>query len=136
MNFRLLLFFLAHYGFLGLLTLFAYLIGARLSRRVSYRSPAERFSFCTGLGLGVLAHLVMALGLLHLLTRAALLALLGIVALYLAPRLKQLQADIAQWRRSTTLHRRLLFALPPVLLLPLFLLPLYPPTQWDAISYH
>ena len=93
MNLDLLLFGLSHYSFLGVLAIFACLIGARVTRSVAYDSASEKFSFCTGLGLGVIAHLVLAAGLLHLLTPGVILALFGIASVLLWPTGKELRKD-------------------------------------------
>src|SRR5207245_713866 len=101
-----------------------------------YHSTAEKFAFSTGLGLGVIAHLVFALGLLHLLTRAATLGLFGTVAVFLAPSWRDLSRDAAHWWQSTPASRRTLYCVVVLLLIPVLLLPLYPPTQADAVGYH
>lgn len=136
MNLRLLLFVLSHYSFLGLLALFAYLIGARVTRSVAYDSASEKFSFCTGLGLGVIASAVFLLGLLHLLLPAVILTLFGIASVLLWPTWKELRRDAERAWRSLSWKRWVLYGIFVVLVTPVLLLPLYPPTQWDATSYH
>jgi 4-amino-4-deoxy-L-arabinose transferase-like glycosyltransferase len=136
MNLGLVLFFLCHYGFLALLTLFAYLIGARLTGGVPYHSASEKFCSCTGLGLGVIAYLVLAAGLAHLLTRAVVLVLFTIIAALLSPSLLELARDAAKVRRRLRPGWTWFCGIILVLLSPVLVLPLYPPTQWDAISYH
>lgn len=136
MNLGLVLFFLYHYGFLALFTLFAYLIGACLTGSVPYHSTSEKFCCCTGLGLGVIAYLVFAAGLVHLLTRAAVLVLFVLIAALLSQSLVKLARDVARFRRKLRPGRTWLYGIILVLLGPALLLPLYPPTQWDATSYH
>ena len=107
MNLRLALFFFSHYGCLALLALISYLIGARLTRRISYHSAVEKFSFSTGLGLGVITYIVFAAGLLHLLSPFFLLAVFGLILIPLAGSLKQLWMDGARIWRGMPLRRRL-----------------------------
>jgi 4-amino-4-deoxy-L-arabinose transferase-like glycosyltransferase len=136
MNLGLVLFFLYHYGFLALFTLFAYLIGARLTGSVPYHSASEKFCFSTGLGLGVIAYFVFAVGLARLLTRGVVLVLFTTIAVLLSPSLLELARDAEQLRRRLRSRWTSLYGIILVLLSPILLLPLYPPTQWDATSYH
>ena len=91
MSLDLLSFVLSHYGFLALLTLFACLVGTRLTRNVVYDSVSEKFSVCTGLGLGIIASVVLLLGVLHLLMPEMILVLFGISCVFLWPAAKGLQ---------------------------------------------
>jgi hypothetical protein len=136
MNLGFALFFLCHYGFLALFTIFAYSIGAGLTRTVVYHSASEKFCFCTGLGLGVIAHLVFFAGLAHLLTRAVILVLFTIIAFFVWPSFLGLARDAAKLRQRLRSGRSWFYGIILALLSPLLLLPLYPPIQWDATSYH
>jgi 4-amino-4-deoxy-L-arabinose transferase-like glycosyltransferase len=136
MNLGLALFFLCHYGFLALFAIYAYLIGARLTRTVVYHSASEKCCFCTGLGLGVIAYLVFFAGLAHLLTRTVILLLFTIIAFLVWPSLLELARDAARLRQRLRSARPWFYGIILVLLSPLLLLPLYPPIQWDATSYH
>jgi 4-amino-4-deoxy-L-arabinose transferase-like glycosyltransferase len=120
---------------LALLTLICYLIGNRIIGRIAYSSGAEKFCFCTALGLGTIANLVLGLGLLHWLTRGVILTLFLVIALVLGQpwRLGQELNRILQRLKS---RRAFVYGLIALVLIPLLLLPLYPPTQWDATSYH
>src|SRR4029077_7455467 len=136
MNLGFALFFLCHYGFLALFTIFAYSIGAGLTRTVVYHSASEKFCFCTSLGLGVIAHLVFFAGLAHLLTRAVILILFTIIAFFVWPSFLGLARDAAQLRQRLRSGGSWFYGIIVALLSPFLLLPLYPPVQWDATSYH
>ncbi len=136
MNLILLSFVFSHYIFVGLLALFAFLIGARVTRRVAYHSASEKFSFCTGLGLGIIASAVFLLGLLHLLFPAVILALFGIVSFLLFSTWKELRRDAQRAWRSMSWKRLVLYGIILVVVSPVLLLPLYPPIHWDATAYH
>ncbi|MBI4441904.1 MAG: glycosyltransferase family 39 protein [Acidobacteria bacterium] len=136
MNLDLILFVLSHYSFLGLLALFACLIGVRVTRSVAYDSASEKFSFCTGLGLGIIGSGVFFLGLLHLLIPAVILGLFGIAPVLLWPTWKEVWRDVkGAWRRISW-KRLILYGIAFVLVIPVLLLPLYPPVDWDATAYH
>ena len=136
MNVALLFFVLSHFSFLGLLALFAYLVGARVTRTVAYDSVSEKFSFCTGLGLGIIASAVFLLGLLHLLFPAVILALVGIASVLLWSTWKELRRDTERAWRSMSWKRLVLYGSFLLLGTPVLLLPLYPPIHWDATAYH
>ncbi len=136
MNFGLLLFVLSHYSFLGLLALFAYAIGARVTRRVAYDSASGKFASCTGLGLGIIASAVFLLGLLHLLISAAILALFGILSVLLLSTWKELWRDAERAWRQISRKRVVLYGIILIVVTPVLLLPLYPPVHWDATAYH
>jgi 4-amino-4-deoxy-L-arabinose transferase-like glycosyltransferase len=132
-----------HYLALGLLAALAYLFGRHLTRRFEYQTWLEATCFSLALGLGVLAYLTLALGLIGQLYRPVLVCLLGAGCLLCAPTWigwsRQLSAV------STKLKRAVLEQSPPMwclvlalaaLAVPFFLLPLYPPIQYDAAGYH
>jgi hypothetical protein len=132
-------FIISHYAALGLLALVSYLFGRRLLRRLEFSSWLEDVCFCAALGLGVVAYLVMLLGLAGLLYRLALLPALlaGVVGCY-----PVWAGWLRQWGRWEGMkpRKRLLLAAGAValviLLLPVWLAPLYPPTAFDATMYH
>jgi hypothetical protein len=128
-------FFLSHYALLAVLALFAFLIGWRITNRVPYRSFSEAFVFSTALGLGVIACLIFALGLAGALTPAALLVVFVFACVVARPHRGELQWA-AHFLKSIGWRRWVLCAAALILLKPVFLLPLYPPTQPDAVSFH
>ncbi|HXG36614.1 MAG TPA: phospholipid carrier-dependent glycosyltransferase, partial [Dehalococcoidia bacterium] len=129
-------FIATHYALLGLLALISYAVGFRLTRRLVYHSLWEEISVCLGLGLGALAYLVFLLALVGVLYRPVVLLALAGLTLAAYPAWLQL-ARRTIWaakrlRRSTIGVALFVLALS----LPILLLPLYPPTLWDATSYH
>jgi hypothetical protein len=104
----------------------AFVIGRRLIARLPACSTAEEAAFATALGLGVVSHLLFALGLLGQLSRApVLVALVGLtVACALTWR-------PVRWPRFTWASVGLAGACVLVAALAL-----YPSTAWDANSYH
>lgn len=131
-------FAVVHYGAVALLTVVAYLAGRGLTWRCRFDSALERFTVSTGLGLGLVALLALMLGLLRILTPIAVIgAAAALLAASLAIGRPWRNAPRALLHRGTRSMRRagfLLVALPAVGLLAL--LPLYPPTAWDATMYH
>jgi 4-amino-4-deoxy-L-arabinose transferase-like glycosyltransferase len=132
---------LAFYGghllALALLAATAWVLGCLLSRSLPL-AGVERVVLPAVLGVAGLGYLAFLLGLVHALTRPAL--LVALAALHLAGW----RFWRAAWgalrgslRRLWEHPRRWSFALLALLLvLPLFLLALYPPTAFDATLYH
>lgn len=133
MNSRFALFFATHYGFVALIAILGWGIGDRLTSRINFRSTTERFVFCSALGLGVLSYLVLAVGLLHLFTRIVITSLLIVIVLWASPTWKKFAGRMIQ---GGIIKFRAFHVLLFLTLLPILLLPLYPPVQWDATSYH
>ncbi len=135
-----LIFALSHYFAVGLLALLAYVFGRRLTLAVRYDSLLEQLGFSIALGLGLIAYIVFALGLCGLLNPALLISLL-LIGLLICNRVWLGWLKPAR-RAQTVLKRRnkgrVLFVAVAVsiVLLPLVILPLYPPTAWDATEYH
>lgn len=136
-------FVLQHYCALGVIALCAYVFGARLLRRFAFDSFLEQFCFATALGLGVISFLVFVLGLLHLLYPAAMAVVLlgGWLSCWTVwwnwPR--ELIAQVRQFRLRN--HLDLLLTILGCLVIAyllrrILLLPLYPPTHFDATMYH
>lgn len=129
-------FYGSHYGFLIVLALFTYAVGARLTRHVSYHSSWEKFSFSTGVGLGAIALAVFLLGLLGLLFPGVVVAVAGVAVISSGNVWKELgKAAVRAWR-SLTWSRGLGYAVLLVVVATLALLPLYPPIHWDATADH
>lgn len=135
-----LIFALSHYFAVGLLALLAYVFGRRLTLAVRYDSLLEQLGFSIALGLGLIAYIVFALGLCGLLNPALLISLL-LIGLLICNRVWLGWLKPAR-RAQTVLKRRnkgrVLFVAVAVsiVLLPLVIFPLYPPTAWDATMYH
>jgi 4-amino-4-deoxy-L-arabinose transferase-like glycosyltransferase len=136
-------FFSFHYLAVALVGLLSYLYGRYLTRHIDYNSWFEQLSFSITLGLGFLAYLVLFLGLLGLLYRSVLTVVLIAASLVCYPIWMRWPKTIASaWtglKRGRIQRWWSVIAVASVGLvaaLPILLLPLYPPTQWDAISYH
>lgn len=76
-----LFFFLSHYAFLILVGILCFGIGRRLTQRINFDSAAEQFSFCTTLGLGFLAYLILLIGILGILHCWLVLTAMGVIFL-------------------------------------------------------
>ncbi len=133
----------SHYLALGLLTLVSYVFGRRLTRRIQYQSFLEQASFSVTLGLGVIAYLILLLGVLRLLYPSLLLLalLMGLAICY--PVWSGWPRELrVLWRKSKASgKRRIVFSLGGAVIvvalsIPILALPLYPPTAFDSIMYH
>src|SRR5688572_8356008 len=129
-------FVIEHYAVITALAALAYLIGSRLTRAADYHSAAEKISICVALGLGIISHFVFAAGLLHLLTKGAMLAVLVIVAVICYPGWQVTHAAMIRLRQRVTRRHLVLTIIGVAAALPVLMLPLFPPTNWDAVSYH
>lgn len=136
-------FVLQHYIALGLLALSAYVFGARLLRSFAFDSPLEKFCFATTLGLGAISFLVFTLGLVHLLYLTVMLAVLLVGWLGCWPVWFNwpgvLVSQVRKFRPEN--HIDLLLTILGCLVIAylfrrMLLLPLYPPTHFDATMYH
>jgi len=137
------LFILTHYMALGAVAAVSYLFGRRLTRRFDYHSRLEQVSFSVSLGLGVIAYLILFLGLLGWLYSWSLAVVLAAAAQLcrreiseLSRQCRELWEVLKRWRR----RRPWLFtgvALAVLLIsIPILILPLYPPLAFDGIMYH
>jgi hypothetical protein len=125
-----------HYLFALVLGLTSYLIGYGVTRQIQYDSVWEEASTCISLGLGLISYLVFFLGLAGLLYRSVIGVILalsvalgyrGLVRIYLAVRAMV---------RSAGLYTRASVAFVCFgVSLPVWALPLYPPTAFDATMY-
>jgi 4-amino-4-deoxy-L-arabinose transferase-like glycosyltransferase len=136
-------FFLSHYLVLVLIGLCAYLFGRRLTERFKYCSFWEQLSFSIALGLGVISYLILILGLFGGLYPGIVLAILAVGALLCYPvwggwprAALDLYGRLGQFTMGQRLAAIALVVVALALLAPVTLLPLYPPTQFDATMYH
>jgi 4-amino-4-deoxy-L-arabinose transferase-like glycosyltransferase len=114
-----------------------YVVGRRLTVAFEYPDVWQEIAFSATLGFGVTASLVFVLGLANQLTRPV--VLLTIAALHLISHgvwhdtIRRARSAVASsdWRKSVP---HFIFVL--VLIAPMLLLALYPPTQFDATLYH
>lgn len=136
--FNVALFALAHYAALAVFALLGYAIGRMLTMRCEYHSAWERAVFCTSLGLGVIACIVFILALLHWLYAWIVLGILTLIAIFCVPAWRELGRQLVKFwveRRPKKFWLLGGFASLAVLL-PIFILALYPPTTWDSTMYH
>ncbi len=137
------LFALPRYLAVVLLCAAAYAIGRAVLRSIRFDGWLERLLLCTALGLGVIAHLVLFLGLLGWLfepvvvTTIAAATAIALLFIYVASKRDVSLEKIDLKSRSSWGGTLLLFFIGAGLaLLPLFVLPLYPPTEYDITAYH
>jgi len=114
----------------------AFLAGRVVLPSVAARSRAETIILSVPLGIGVLSHLVLALGLADQIFKvticAAFLLWVGLIAWRRALRPSGLLPSSGQ----ATPPWRLVAGVGLVMLLPVLALALYPPTAWDATEYY
>ena len=139
MTFEPFLFWVAHYIFLIGVGILSYGIGRRLTQRIHFNCVVEQFSFCTTLGLGSLSYLILLIGTLGLLYRWLILAVIGVVFLFCSSAWIEVFRGVSSaykergWLRWKPL---VLILLAILIIFPVLLLPLYPPTAFDSTMYH
>lgn len=130
------LFFLAHFAFAVASIVLACTFGCRLSRRLHCDDRAERFVVATTVGLGALGLLLLLLGLLGWLRPLPVAAALSLALVVSLPAARLLRAERGgPVRRDRSIWIATALVLGPSLLV-LSLMPLYPPTAFDAGMYH
>jgi len=131
-------FVVAHLAVLLLLAVVSYVLGRRITCAFHYASVWEEGVCSTTLGLGVIGALIFLLGLLGLLhTWASLVALVALQPLCFPiwrDLVKRLTITIKRMCGRPAILAGALLAL--AVLTPIWLLPLYPPTAFDATMYH
>lgn len=143
-------FILTHYSLLAALSILAYIFGRRSTLGFAYHSALERVCFSLALGLGIISYIVFLSGIVGALRRPVLLAMLaaGVILCYrvwrfwpqrlskLAPHIRQLPLQIRKLTRSSLIKWLVPLLLGSFIVLPILLLPLYPPTAFDGTMYH
>ncbi len=136
-------FALSHYLALGLFTLTSYIFGRRLLLKLKFDSIWEQIAFSIGLGMGIVAYLVFFLGMLGFLYPSTLLLVILACLLGCYPVWTAWFRTIATcWKTLSASKYKSLFPgvticlVILIILLPILLLPLYPPTAFDATMYH
>jgi hypothetical protein len=128
------IFVLAHLGVAAGVAGIAFAFGCLLTSRIQWNGRAERAVVAITVGLGGLAQLLFFLGLLGWLRPLPVsAALLGILIVFTYRTWQARRTGLPHWNRQTCTQIALV-ALPAVL--PILLLPLYPPTAPDATMYH
>lgn len=136
------LFVLPPYLVVLLLCAAAYVIGAAILRRLSFANGAERIFVCTSFGLGIVSHLVLCIGMLGWLTITGVIMSLGVAVATSAwllrkpgdsEKSKQDKSSLSPLKWLALLAGIIVLS---VVLLPIWMLPLYPPTDFDVTMYH
>jgi len=138
----LVLFALSRYLVVLLLCMSAYFIGHAVLQRLTFTTLAERLFLCIAFGLGVLSHLILMIGLLGWLTLAG--VALVMAAATAVSILICLRRTIPNKKPDRTVRPLWLWwivgiaflIVVGVALFSLWLLPLYPPTDFDVTMYH
>lgn len=127
-----------HYATLFIFAISSFFIGKRINRSVRFQSTVEELFFCTTLGIGVIAYIVLFLGLVGLLYSSVVILLVGLGLALSFREIHLVIRRLVAWLRNFQMSQAttLLPFLPLLFLLPILLMPLYPPSSWDALSYH
>jgi hypothetical protein len=134
------LFYLLRVGVLLLIAVSAYAAGRRLLGRLDFSSVLEEGAFSVALGLGAISNAALLLGLLGLLSRGGVVALLLAANLFGSRAWRSAFERMRSWLRRNDSRRRgwaaagLFAAL--AILLPLLEQASFPPKDFDAIMYH
>lgn len=137
----LVLFSLSRYLVVLLLCTSAYFVGYAVLQRLTFATLAERLSLCTTFGLGVFSHLILLVGLLGWLTLTGVALSVAIVtAVSIVISFRRTHSDREPGPAARSSWRRWIvgaaFLIVGAALFPLWLLPLYPPTDFDVTMYH
>ena len=135
----LVLFAISRYFLVVLLCTSAYFIGNAFLQRLTFTTLAERLSLCIAFGLGVLSHLILLIGLFGWLTLTGVALAIATatavsIIIFLRRTTSDKKTDRTLWRRWIVGAASLIVA--GAALFPLWLLPLYPPTEFDVTMYH
>lgn len=126
----------SHYGFMLLLGIISYIIGYRLTRRITYDSLWEEVSICASLGLGVIAYLMFLLGILGVLYPWVVLVTITACVAGSYPVPIEIARRVLSKLSAARLRAKMLFVGACFALgVPILVLPLYPPTAFDATMY-
>ena len=116
----------------------AYAIGRASVQRLPFASRAEEIALCTAFGLGVLSQIILIVGLFGWLTMGGIITVMVLSLLFaLGCRLSWTNLLLV-WRRPSRQTLCVMAALAAAggLAIPVLLLPLYPPTDYDETMYH
>ncbi len=133
------LFALPPYLFVLLLCTGAYVIGTAILRCLSFANGAERVFVCTSFGIGIISHLVLCIGMMGWLTITGVIMSLGVTVAASALLLRKRRDSQESKPHPSRLKWLALIArliILSIVLLPIWMLPLYPPTDFDVTMYH
>ena len=117
----------------------AYVIGGGLLRRLSFANGTERVFVCTSFGLGIISHLILGIGMMGWLTITGVIMSLGVAVAASALLLRKRRDSQESNPHPSRLKWLGLIAgiiILSIVLLPVWVLPLYPPTDFDVTMYH
>lgn len=137
-------FVLLHYLFISSLIGISYIIGRSLTATIAFASFLEDIAIATTLGLGCLAYMVFAIGVLRFLYPGVILTTIGMVVficMWWRRRFWIQHITIFVKRaRGISRNRWILYGILGAFMLiamkPMLWLPLYPVVNWDALSFH
>jgi hypothetical protein len=134
-------FALPRYLLVLLLCAAAYPIGRAILRRLTFENLAEDLSICTTMGLGILSHLVLIIGCAGWLNAVVIpfsIAVAVAASFWFLPKRGARVGQHDQTLSPRPLRIVLLLGcvVAAVLFARAFLLPLYPPTEFDVTEYH
>jgi 4-amino-4-deoxy-L-arabinose transferase-like glycosyltransferase len=122
---------------LGVISVTAFLAGKRILRRLRFASLAEEIGICITLGLGVIACGIMLLGLAGLLKLPVVLVSLMVTYLISIRVAEETLTRLRQgWRNRSDRRGWLTRVVLVLVLAPIILLALYPPSEFDETLYH
>lgn len=116
----------------------AYAIGRASLQRLLFASRAEEITLCTAFGLGVLSQIILIVGLFGWLTMGGIITVMALSLFFALGCSLSWTKQLPAWRRPSLQALGVIAALAiaGVLAIPVFLLPLYPPTDFDETMYH
>ncbi len=115
----------------------AFVGGRRLVRRIAFDSVGESWLISIAIGVAALGHALFVMGLAGLLEPLPLAVLLACVHLFGRSAWREGWQEVRRVGSALSGPRAAVVALlAAVLLLPLFLFPLYPPVSFDSTMYH
>lgn len=128
---------LLHYLPLAVYVAMSWALGRRLTRSLSYRGELEAAVLSVSLGLGVFGSAFFALAVAGLFTTPWIIALLVISQMVSYRSWRGVSRHLRRWWAGRDARWRAVAVVGlGVVLLPLLILPLYPPTAFDALLYH
>lgn len=133
------LFVIRHYAFLISIGILSYGIGRVLLKKINFDGKAEQFSFCTTLGLSILAYFILFIGTIGVLHHWLVLSVMAVIFLlcwHIWIELFQMVLSGLSQRSKGKWIFVVFFVMFILFILPILLMPLYPPTAWDSTMYH
>ncbi len=128
---------LAHYIAIAILAILSCGVGCRITKGVDYHSVIEKIAIGTGLGLGVIASFIFALGLMQLLYSTLAIGALVLVSVICAPTLKEVGRELVESLRVSRKHLLAGGIASLLFLLSISIPAFYPPFYFvDVTSYH